>query len=135
MQYLTTLLALSTSTSNLLYTILFTLLLFFTMRKIEQSMNTAIRNRINWSGGNTAVIVDSKNADLVEVFLHGNRIAQVCSEFVAIFDGGWQSVTTKSRLNALCQEFRPQAGVFQKDWTWYIRHGNSVFPFITGSLI
>ena len=135
MQYLTTLLALSTSTSNLLYTILFTLLLFFTMRKIEQSMNTAIRNRINWSGGNTAVIVDSKNADLVEVFLHGNRIAQVCSEFVAIFDGGWQSNTTKSRLNALCNEFRPQAGVFQKDWTWFIRHGNSVFPFISGSLI
>ena len=135
MQYLTTLLALSTSTSNLLYTILFTLLLFFTMRKIEQSMNTAIRNRINWSGGNTAVIVDSKNADLVEVFLHGNRIAHVCSEFVAIFDGGWQSNTTKSRLNALCNEFRPQAGVFQKDWTWFIRHGNSVFPFISGSLI
>ena len=135
MQYLTMLLALSTSTSNLLYTILFTLLLFFTMRKIEQSMNTAIRNRINWSGGNTAVIVDSKNADLVEVFLHGNRIAQVCSEFVAIFDGGWQSNTTKSRLNALCNEFRPQAGVFQKDWTWFIRHGNSVFPFISGSLI
>ena len=105
------------------------------MRKIEQSMNTAIRNRINWSGGNTAVIVDSKNADLVEVFLHGNRIAQVCSEFVAIFDGGWQSNTTKSRLNALCNEFRPQAGVFQKDWTWFIRHGNSVFPFISGSLI
>ena len=135
MQYLTMHLALSTSTSNLLYTILFTLLLFFTMRKIEQSMNTAIRNRINWSGGNTAVIVDSKNADLVEVFLHGNRIAQVCSEFVAIFDGGWQSNTTKSRLNALCNEFRPQAGVFQKDWTWFIRHGNSVFPFISGSLI
>ena len=135
MQYLTMLLALSTSTSNLLYTILFTLLLFFTMRKIEQSMNTAIRNRINWSGGNTAVIVDSENADLVEVFLHGNRIAQICSEFVAIFDGGWQSNTTKSRLNALCNEFRPQAGVFQKDWTWYIRHGNATFPFISGSLI
>ena len=129
------LLALSTSTSNLLYTILFTLLLFFTMRKIEQSMNTAIRNRINWSGGNTAVIVDSENADLVEVFLHGNRIAQICSEFVAIFDGGWQSNTTKSRLNALLQEFRPQVGVFQKDWTWFIRHGNATFPFVSGSLV
>ena len=98
-------------------------------------MNTAIRNRINWSGGNTAVIVDSKNADLVEVFLHGNRIAQVCSEFVAIFDGGWQSNTTKSRLNALLSEFRPWAGVFQKDWTWYISGHGKVFPFISGSLI
>ena len=105
------------------------------MRKVEMQMNTAIRNRVNWSGGNTTVMIDPENADQATVYLHGNRSAQVCSEFVAIFDGGWQSVTTKSRLNALCQEFRPQAGVFQKDWTWYIRHGNSVFPFITGSLI
>ena len=113
--------------------ILFTLFFLITMRKIEQQMNTAIRNRVNWSGSNTTVMVDHNNK--ARVYLHGNLIAEVCKEFVAIFDGGWQSNTTKSRLNALCNEFRPQAGVFQKDWTWYIRHGNSVFPFITGSLI
>ena len=105
------------------------------MRKIETAMNTAIRNRINWSNGNTAVIVDSKNADLVEVFLHGNLIAKVCSEFVAIFDGGWQSNTTKSRLNALCQEFRPQVSVFQKNFVWFIKHGKNNFVFQSGSLI
>ena len=69
------------------------------MRKVEMQMNTAIRNRVNWSGGNTTVMIDPENADQATVYLHGNRIAQVCSEFVAIFDGGWQSVTTKSRLN------------------------------------
>ena len=117
-----------------MHTILFTLLLFFTMRKIEMQMNTAIRNRVNWSGGNTTVMINENN-NKARVFLHGNLIAEVCNEFVAIFDGVWQSNTTKSRLNALCQEFRPQAGVFQKDWTLFIRQGNSVFPFITGSLI
>ena len=117
-----------------MHLILFTLFFLITMRKVEMQMNTAIRNRVNWSGGNTTVM-DPDNADQATVYLHGNRIAQVCSEFVAIFDGGWQSNTTKSRLNALCQEFRPQAGVFQKDWTWFIRHGNSVFPFLSGSLI
>ena len=113
--------------------ILFTLLLFFTMRKIEQQMNTAIRNRVNWSGSNTTVMVDHKNK--ARVYLHGNLIAEVCDEFVAIFDGGWQSNTTKSRLNALLSEFRPWAGVFQKDWTWYISGHGKVFPFISGSLI
>ena len=105
------------------------------MRKIEQQMNTAIRNRVNWSGGNTTVMIDPENADQATVYLHGNRIAQVCSEFVAIFDGGWQSNTTKSRLNALCQEFRPQARVFQKNFVWFIKHGKNNFVFQSGSLI
>ena len=96
-------------------------------------MNQAIRERRNWSGSNTMVMVDHN--DKARVYLHGNLIAEVCNDFVAIFDGGWQTVTTKSRLNAICQEFRPQVGVFQKDWTWFIRHGNSIFPFMTGSLI
>ena len=134
MQYLTMLLALSTSTSNLLYTILFTLLLFFTMRKIEMQMNTAIRNRVNWSGGNTTVMINENN-NKAKVFLHGNLIAEVFNEFVAIFDGGWQSNTTKSRLNALCQEFRPQARVFQKNFVWFIKHGNNNFVFQSGSLV
>jgi len=105
------------------------------MRKVEMQMNTAIRNRVNWSGGNTTVMIDPKNADQATVFLHGNRIAQVCSEFVAIFDGGWQTVTTKSRLNALLEEFRPQARVFQKDFVWFIKHGNNNFVFQSGSLV
>ena len=33
---------------------------------------------------------------------------------LSLFDGGWQSNTTKSRLNALCCEFATGFGVFQK---------------------
>ena len=104
------------------------------MRKVEMQMNTAIRNRVNWSGGNTTVMINENN-NKAKVFLHGNLIAEVCNEFVAIFDGGWQSNTTKSRLNALCQEFRPQVSVFQKNFVWFIKHGKNNFVFQSGSLI
>ena len=103
------------------------------MRKIEQQMNTAIRNRVNWAGSNTMVTVDHN--DKARVFLHGNLIAEVCSEFGATVSGGWQSNTTKSRLNALLAEFRPQARVFQKDFVWFIKHGNNNFVFQSGSLV
>ena len=53
---------------------------------------------------------------------------------MTIYDGGWQSVTTKSRLNALCQEFCVKGEyVFQKDFAWYVRkfvgaiNGQSVY--------
>jgi len=104
------------------------------MRKVEMQMNTAIRNRVNWSGGNTTVMINENN-NKAKVFLHGNLIAEVCNEFVAIFDGGWQTVTTKSRLNALLAEFRPKVRVFQKDFVWFIRHGNNNFVFQSGSLV
>ena len=95
-------------------------------------MNTAIRNRVNWSGGNTTVMIDPENADQATVYLHGNRIAQVCSEFVAIFDGGWQSNTTKSRLNALIQEFSFKGAIFQKNFNWYVQMFKTVTPFHDG---
>ena len=69
------------------------------------------------------------------VYLHGNHIATVGDSFMAIFDGGYQSNTTKSRLNALLQEFRPHTKVFAKNFQWFIKAHNTVVPFISGSLV
>jgi len=69
------------------------------MRKVEATMNSMIRNGIAWSDGNTCTTYDQKGN--CEVYLHGNHIATVGKGFMAIYDGGYQSNTTKSRLNAL----------------------------------
>ncbi len=104
------------------------------MRKIERQMNQAIRERRNWAGSNTTVMINDNN-NKAKVYLHGNLIAEVCDEFVAIFDGGWQSVTTKSRLNALLDEFRPHVGVVQRNFDWFIVAHSKYFPFVSGSLV
>jgi len=89
------------------------------MRKIEQQMCAAIQANKNWSSGNTQVVT---NDGVSIVYLHGNKIAMVDDTTMTIFDGGWQSNTTKSRLNALCTEFCIAGeGVFQKDFLWYVR--------------
>ena len=91
------------------------------MRKIETLMNQAIQANKDWKSGNTSVHFDSETGVSV-VRLHGNKIAEVSDNDMTIFDGGWQSVTTKSRLNALCQEFCVAGeGVFQSDFAWYVR--------------
>ena len=92
------------------------------MRKIEQQMIAAVKNNINWSSANTTVHFNEETGESV-VRLHGNKIAVVSDTDMTIFDGGYQSVTTKSRLNALCQEFCIAGEkVFQKDFAWYVRH-------------
>ena len=103
------------------------------MRKIEMMMNSAIRYRKNFSSGNTTVRAFRESVD---VYLHGNHIASLdtASHALTLKDGGWQSNTTKSRLNALLDEFVPSMGIFQKDWVWYLRDSldGSVVPFISG---
>ena len=84
-------------------------------------MNNAVKNKIAWSKSNTLTTFSS---DLKEcfIYLHGNHIATYNYDLkeLSLFDGGWQSNTTKSRLNALCNEFATGFGVFQKNWNWFI---------------
>ena len=91
------------------------------MRLIEKQMCSAIHHNQNWQSANTSVHFDPETGISV-VRLHGNKIAEVSDTEVTIFDGGWQSNTTKSRLNALCAEFCITGeGVFQKDFKWFVR--------------
>ena len=104
------------------------------MRKIERLMNAAITDGRDWSLKNTSVTM---NGNIAEVRLHGHLIAEVSDECVTLHDGGWQSVTTKSRLNAiLSQHGLPGEGIFQHKWEWFCRLWNGtehfVVPFRSG---
>lgn len=83
-------------------------------------MNAAIRDSRDWKCGNTEVTFDSETNES-KVFLHGNHIATIGDDFVQIFDGGFQSKTTKSRLNAILQEHGIKGEcVFQENWNWFV---------------
>ena len=101
------------------------------MRKIETQMNAAITNGINWKSANTEVTFDAET-ETSTVYLHGNKIAEVGDFGVRLWDGGWQSNTTKSRINAILTEHAIAGeGVFQKDWKWFIRLYNGTEFFTT----
>ena len=100
---------------------------FIIMRLIETRMNNAIRKRQNFSNSNTTLKTTAFfNHDVYcqesKVVLHGNHIATYdhVDKELTLFDGGWQSNTTKSRLNALCYEFATGFSVFQKNWDWFV---------------
>lgn len=102
------------------------------MRQIERDMLSAIKLGKCWHKANTEVYTNDNNASLV--YLHGNHIATVTYNKVSIFDGGWQTNTTKSRLNAIINEFCDALtdGVFQKNYQWFIKDNNEVVEFESG---
>lgn len=102
-----------------------------TMRKIEQQMIQAIKDNKAWRSGNTEVTLG--NDGVSYVFLHGNLIAEVDDTSITVYDGGWQSNTTKSRLNAICDAFCVSGeGVFQKNFDWFIRTSSRVHSKFVG---
>ena len=94
-------------------------------------MNNSIRNGQDFCYSNTMVTHEGRDA---LVYLHGNHIATVGDTFLTIFDGGWQSNTTKSRLNALINEFcnAYTDGVFQKNFEWFISTAAGTVEFENG---
>ena len=96
-------------------------------------MNNAIRNKIAWSKDNTLTTFDNTLENCF-VYLHGNHIAtyNYANKKLQIFDGGWQSNTTKSRLNAILDEFCNGSSVFQRNFTWFLSDFSGFKPFVSG---
>ena len=83
-------------------------------------MNDAVANNKDWQSANTSVHFNEETNESI-VRLHGNKIAVIGDNFMQIFDGGWQSNTTKSRLNAILKEHGIAGeGVYQKNFKWYV---------------
>jgi hypothetical protein len=100
------------------------------MRKIEQQMINAIKNSVDFKLANTQVVSCTNVSD---VYLHGNLIARIGETWMELFDGGWQSNTTKSRLNALLQAFGMEGEyVFQKNFQWFLNYNGFTIPFFSG---
>ena len=100
------------------------------MRKIESQMNAAIKAGKDFKVANTQVIACSNVSD---VYLHGNLIARIGETWIELFDGGYQSNTTKSRLNAILKVHGlPGESVFQKNFQWFLNFQGNAIPFFSG---
>ena len=99
-------------------------------------MNFAISNKGNWSGSNTQVNYNS-NTNCSSIYLHGHLIATFDHNLKAVklSSCGYQTVTTKSRLNAILEEVKYGCKVFQKNWDWYLQNVNQTVDFWDGMIL
>ena len=99
-------------------------------------MNFAVSNKSNWCGSNTQVTYN-ESTNCSSVRLHGHLIATYDHNLKAIkLDScGYETVTTKSRLNALLDEVKYGCRVFQKNWDWYFSNNNQTVDFWDGMIL
>ena len=99
-------------------------------------MNMAITHKTDWSSSNTTVSFNS-NTNCSQVRLHGHLIATVdhSTNAVKLDSCGYETVTTKSRLNALLEEVKYGCKVFQKNWNWYVSYNGQSADFSDGMIL
>ena len=106
------------------------------MRKIERQMNMAISNKADWSSSNTQVSFNS-NTNCSSIYLHGHLIATFDHNLKAVkLDScGYETVTTKSRLNAILDEVKYGCKVFQKQFNWFVSYNDQTASFCDGMIL
>ena len=103
-------------------------------------MNSAIVNKNDWmvdsNHSNTSVEYNN-NTNCSTVVLYNTAIATYDhnTQALKLNTGGWHSVTTKSRLNAILQELIAGARVFQHQFNWYLSYNNSTHDFNDGMIL
>lgn len=95
------------------------------MRKITLKTVNAFMNGQNMTSGNVSVLATGNG---IEYRLHGNLIARKDGELIYIKDAGWQTATTKDRLNAILDHCSAPR-IFQKDFAWYYSEDDKKMPF------
>lgn len=83
------------------------------MKKITEKIAIAFAKGANKSCGNTA----SRNGAL---YLHGNKIAEKREDGIYMSLAGWNTVTTRERLNGLAQVLGLEASFNQKAFEPYL---------------
>ena len=106
------------------------------MRKIEQQMNRAISNKVDWNSSNTRVDYN-ESTNCSTIVLHRTAIAVYDhnTQALKLNTGGWYSNTTKSRLNAILSELIAGARVFQHKFNWYVKYNFATHNFNDGMIL
>jgi len=100
------------------------------MRKIEAQMVQAIKDSKDFKLANTEVISCTNVSD---VYLYGHLIARIGETWIELFDGGYQTVTTKSRLNAILSAFGMEGErIFARNFQWFVNYDGAPIPFFSG---
>lgn len=99
------------------------------MRKCELDMLRAIVHKREWKGSNT--VVTHRDGE-TSIGFHGTRIGTIRDGKLSVSNGGYMTVTTKSRINALLRlgwnkEPYYQPYVYQSNWKWYFRQPDDQF--------
>lgn len=77
----------------------------------------------------------TQDGDNIVVCYVRTNIVKADADTVTLDSGGWQTVTTKRKMNQAANQFGLGYGVFQRKGEWFVTTRDGEFPFQDGMRI
>ena len=72
---------------------------------------------------------------MTRVVYHSTEIVAWNADKIELHTGGWQTVTTKRKMNQAARQFNLGYSVEQKDGDWFVRYYGKPEPFTGNSMV
>ena len=105
------------------------------MRKITEQAVKAFMNGESKSFGNTMVEhLIQPHMTSTHLYLHGNEIGRLSNNVLTIDSCGWETNTTKERLNGLLSQYG-LGNIYSENKEWFYQNGAYIVAFEDGMTI
>lgn len=81
------------------------------------------------STNNTTI---TERDDYMNVTLHSTDVVRFNEQEIILDSGGWNTFTTKARMNQCSNQFNLGYKVIQRDFKWYVEWKGDLLPFADG---
>ena len=72
---------------------------------------------------------------MTSVVYHNTAVVQINSDKIILNSGGWDTRTTKTRMNQASHQYRLGFDVYQVDFSWYVNYKGETIPFTDGMIL
>ena len=72
---------------------------------------------------------------MTSIVYHSTAVVQFNSDKIILNSGGWDTRTTKSRMNQASNQYGLGYEVYQVDYSWYVDYLGETIPFEDGMIL
>ena len=72
---------------------------------------------------------------MTSIVYHSTAVVQFNSDKIILNSGGWETATTKSRMNQASNQYGLEFEVHQVNFSWYVDYRGETIPFEDGMIL
>ena len=72
---------------------------------------------------------------LTSVVYHSTAVVQFNHDKIILNSGGWDTRTTKTRMNQASSQYNLGFEVYQVNYSWYVDYDGETIPFADGMIL
>lgn len=82
--------------------------------------------------GKTATTVHTDETGVTHVVYHNTKVVSFNPDQIILNSGGWETTTTKRRMNQTSNQFNLGYSVYQKGGMWFVDYNEKTYTFYDG---